>query len=168
MKKIINNLFFLGLIFYGIFLCWNILFKYCTPVDLFSSNREYYRSLNLIPFNDIINGNFNKLDIIGNIILFIPLGVYIRELYTNSNIYKNLSYILCVSFLFEFLQYLFGLGASDITDIITNTIGGLIGMGVYFVMRKIFKDKTKNLVAICSIIVMIPIIIYIVRVCIYN
>lgn len=167
-KKIINYLFFLGVIFYVCFIIWNILFKYCTPLELFSSNREYYRSLNLIPFNDVINGKFNKLDIIGNMILFIPLGIYISMLHIDSKIYKNLFKILCISLIFELIQYLFGLGASDTTDVITNVIGGTIGIGIYLILKIFFKDSMKKVIAICSTIVMVPIVIYIVGVFIYN
>lgn len=54
---------------------------------------------------------------------------------------------------------MFGIGASDITDVIINTIGGIIGLGIYMIISKIFmKDyKVKNFIAICSTIIMIPI-----------
>lgn len=169
-KKIINILFFLGFIFYICFLLWNILFKYVSPINLFSNNRYFSRTLNIIPFNDILHGYFNKLDIFGNIILFIPLGIYINLIVRNSKIFKNIIIIILTSFAFELFQYIFGIGASDITDIITNTIGGVIGIIIYIIIKMIFKDniKIKNFITICSIIVLILVSLILIALLLYN
>lgn len=169
-KKIINNLFIIGFIFYALFVIWNILFKYSSPLELFSSSREYSRTINLIPFNDILNGYFNKMDIFGNVILFIPLGIYINMIGENSKIYINICKIIIISLIFECIQYIFGLGASDITDIITNTMGGIIGIGIYMMIKKIFTDdiKVKNFITICSTVVMVIVGILTIGLIIYN
>lgn len=169
MKKTINNLFIAGFVFYVLFVSWNILFKYSSPLELFS-NREYFIAINLIPFNDILNGNFNKLDIWGNVILFLPLGIYLNVINTNSKISNNIYKIICISLIFECTQYIFGLGATDITDVITNTIGGLIGIGIYLVIEKVFNDKVKvkNFITVCSTIVMVPVGILIIGLFAYN
>ena len=169
-KKIINILFILGFVFYIIFILWNIVFKYVSPLELFSSNRYCSRTLNLIPFYDIFNGNYNRLDIFGNIILFIPLGIYINMVGKNSKVSKNIYKIIIISLIFEVSQYVFGIGASDITDIITNTIGGVIGIGIYMAIKKIFKDdnKVKTFITICSMVVMIPVVIILIGIFMYN
>jgi glycopeptide antibiotics resistance protein len=51
--------------------------------------------------------------------------------------------IFGVSILFEIIQFIFGLGASDITDLINNTLGGVIGILIYFILNKIFKSDLK-------------------------
>ncbi|EPY2274420.1 VanZ family protein [Clostridium sporogenes] len=169
-KKIINILFTVGFVFYILFLLWNIPFKYVSPIEVFSTNRYFSRTLNLIPFYDIFNGNYNGLDIWGNVILFIPLGIYMNIINKNNAIYINIFKILSISLIFEASQYIFGIGASDITDIITNTIGGIIGIGIYMVIKKIFKEdkKVKNFVTICSIVIMIPVAILLIGIYIYN
>lgn len=169
MKKIINNLFIAGFIFYVLFVVWQILFKYSTPLQLFG-NREYFRSVNIIPFNDIINGNFNKLDIVGNVILFIPLGIYLNIINPTSKISNNIYIIIGTSLSFECIQYILGLGATDTTDIITNSVGGLIGIGIYKVIEKLFKNKVKvkNFVTICSTVVMVFVGILITGIVMYN
>lgn len=169
MKKTINNLFIAGFIFYVLFVVWQILFKYSTPLQLFG-NREYFRSVNIIPFNDIINGNFNKLDIVGNVILFIPLGIYLNIINPTSKISNNIYIIIGTSLGFECIQYILGLGATDTTDIITNTVGGLIGIGIYTVIEKLFKNKAKvkNFVTICSTVVMVFVGILITGIVMYN
>ena len=169
-RKIINVLFFVSFIFYISFLLWNILFKYVSPIELFSSEREFYRSLNLIPFNDIIEGNYNQLDVIGNVILFIPLGIYASMFLKKLKWYENTVIIALISLAFEVSQYIFAIGASDITDIITNTVGGIIGIGIYLIIKKIFREdmKVKSFVSICSTLVMIPVAFIIVMLFIYN
>lgn len=62
-KKIINTLFIMGFIFYLLFILWNILFKYVSPLEIFSNDRFFSQTLNIIPFNDIFKGKFNKMDI---------------------------------------------------------------------------------------------------------
>lgn len=169
-KKIINSLFIMGFVFYTIFILSIIVFKYVSPLELFSSDREFSRTLNLIPFSEVLNGNFDKLDIVGNIILFVPLGIYINILIKDTKISKSIFIIAMISFVFEFSQYIFGIGASDITDIITNTTGGIIGIGIYMLIKKIFSDniKVKNFVTICSTLVMLPVAVIVVGLLVYN
>lgn len=169
-KRIINFLFIISFIFYVLFLMWNILFKYVSPIELFSNQREFHRSINLIPFNDIINGYYNQMDIVGNIILFIPLGIYISMFLKGFKWYKNVAILALISLVFEASQYIFAIGASDVTDLITNTFGGVIGIALYWIIKKIFKEdsKVKNFVSICSTLVMIPVAFIIVMIFIYN
>lgn len=66
-----------------------ILFKYASPLELFSDDRYFSRSINMIPFNDLFEGNYLKLDVCGNMILFAPFGVYLK-LYSSKQWYKLL------------------------------------------------------------------------------
>lgn len=158
-KKMFNIMFATMVILYVLFLLWCILFKYVSPIELFSHNRYFTRTVNLVPFNDIRNGYFNKLDIYGNIILFIPLGIYLNIIKKNLKVYKSICIIILVSFIFEISQYVFRIGASDVTDIITNTIGGIIGIVIYFLFLKVFKGnyKTKVFITVLSLTIMTPV-----------
>ena len=169
-NKIINTLFIIGLGFYILFVLWNIPFKYVSPLELASTDRFFSRTLNLIPFNDVINGNFNKFDIFGNIILFIPLGIYLPIIIKNLKASKFIFIVVLISFIFESSQYIFGIGASDITDIITNTIGGILGICIYKIIKLILKKDSniKNFITICSTMVMLPVSVMIVGLFIAN
>ena len=46
-----------------------------------------------------------------------------------------------ISFLLEVVQFIFAIGASDITDIIGNTLGGIVGIFFCIVMKKIAPKK---------------------------
>ncbi|WP_264317392.1 VanZ family protein [Paraclostridium bifermentans] len=78
--------------------------------------------------------------------------------------------IIGTSLAFECVQYILGLGATDTTDIITNTVGGLIGIGIYTVIEKVFtnKVKVKNLVTICSTVVMVFVGVILTGIVMYN
>ncbi len=90
----------------------------------------------LIPFGDMIAG---PIDTILNVILFIPLGFFLPFLYKR---YKNISYVTLTGFFLslsiEFVQ-MFGRGSTDINDLITNTIGTILGYTFYKLLSKITK-----------------------------
>ena len=110
------------------------------------------RSINLIPFAEsvTINGKTDISEILLNVIVFIPFGIYISMLHKPWNFIQKIIPIFCVSLLYEVLQYAFAIGGSDITDLIGNTLGGIIGMILFFILIRMFgKDIiwTINLVA---------------------
>lgn len=127
------------------------------------------RSINLIPYGSsvILNGKIDTTELIYNIIAFIPFGGYISMLKTNWSFIKRMIIIFGVSLLFEITQFIFGLGAFDITDLINNTLGGVIGILIYFILNKIFKSDLKlnkvinifaSLGTICLVLLLIIII----------
>ncbi|CAN7750327.1 VanZ family protein [Paenibacillus sp. LjRoot56] len=146
-------------ILFGVFLISYIflfllifLFKYVSPLELFSPDRIYYRSVDVIPFYTIysyLSGELNvspiivMTNILGNIILFMPLGVYVQLLKKDKKISISMGIVFLISLLVEIFQFIFGIGATDIDDIILNSLGGLIGILVYKVLLLIFKDEEK-------------------------
>lgn len=44
------------------------------------------------------------------------------------------------------MQYILAIGASDITDIIGNTLGGIAGIVCYILLEKIFKNKCITII----------------------
>ncbi|MDM5304341.1 VanZ family protein [Peribacillus frigoritolerans] len=131
-------------------LTWIIVFK----MQFSFQGLPDFREINLIPFAGSANVN-NQIDfneIIYNVIAFIPFGIYISMLKPNWSFLKNITVIAGVSLLFEGLQFIFAIGASDITDFMGNTLGGIIGVGVYIVFCKLFSTKaTKILNVLASI-----------------
>lgn len=131
-------------------LTWIIVFK----MQFSFQGLPDFREINLIPFAGSANVNnqieFNE--IIYNVLAFIPFGIYISMLKSNWSFLKRITVIAGVSLLFEGLQFIFAIGASDITDFMGNTLGGIIGVGVYIVFCKLFSTKaTKILNVLASI-----------------
>lgn len=52
----------------------------------------------------------------------------------------------------EILQYVFKVGATDIDDIILNGLGGFLGIMIYKILHKIFKDKVGYAIELASLI----------------
>lgn len=163
-------LLYITIIFYIYFLLSNILFKYVTPAGLFESGRYYSRSINLIPFSDLFKGVYNSLDIFGNMILFMPFGLYLKILRPNNKIIKNIFLFFLISLSFETSQYILAIGASDITDIIYNVIGGILGIGIYNLLKLIFRKEeiTNKIIIILGSIMMIIVIILLILLKVYN
>ena len=59
---------------------------------------------------------------------------------------------MVTSVMLEVLQYILGVGASDITDVITNTFGGAVGLGVALGLSKIFPKSWKAVINSVSLV----------------
>ena len=46
--------------------------------------------------------------------------------------------------MFEVLQFTFSIGAFDITDIITNVLGGIIGSLIFEAIEKLFNNSVRT------------------------
>ncbi len=104
------------------------------------------RSMNFIPFGAMLhlNGRPSYNEIIYNGLAFLPFGIYISMLGKKKTFLQLIVPIILTSLFFEVIQYIFALGASDITDVIANTIGGIAGLGIYFMFHKICKENTHK------------------------
>lgn len=143
---------------YLIAVFWIIVFKFNLPF----SKLGYMRSINLIPFNEsvIINSKLDFREIIMNIAIFIPLGMYSYILFEKWNIGKTIFFFFFISLVCEIFQFILGVGASDITDVINNTLGGIIGLVIYKGIEKISGNRIKaqkfiNIIATIGTILMI-------------
>lgn len=137
-RRITNGL----AIIYFVILTWIIVFK----MQFSFENLPKIRNINLVPFGEsvIINGKVDFGEMIDNAIIFIPAGLYLNMLKKDWKFSKKIGIIVGISFIFEMLQFIFGIGATDITDIINNTIGGFLGLGIYQIFYQIFKTERKT------------------------
>lgn len=140
------------LLIYLIILSWVILCKMQLDISLLKNTN--YRNINLIPFAGslITNNRINISEIILNVIVFFPFGLYISMLNEEWKLIKKITPIFIVSLAFETLQYIFAIGGSDITDLIGNTLGGIIGICIFLGLSKLLKDKTIRIINILALI----------------
>ena len=138
-------------VFYLAALTWIILFKMAVSFDTIDHG---IRSLNLIPFKGamITNGRINFSEMIDNILVFCPFGIYIGVLYRRWNLSEKVLSFFSVSLIYEVLQYVLAIGRSDITDVIMNTVGGIVGLLIYSLLNKICRNErmTEIVVFICA------------------
>ena len=135
---------------YLLFLCWLILFKMADSFNKIPS----MRSINLVPFyyGEFNGSRFQLFDIIYNILVFVPAGFYFAALGKKKAI-SGIGGCFILSLSFEVIQWVFAIGSSDITDLITNTAGGVVGTGIYFLLRKLSRGREIKIVSIIGAVI---------------
>lgn len=129
----------------AIFLTWAILWK-CGVPFIGSSTQ---RAINIIPFN----GN-TMWEMQLNVFLFIPYGFLLSALMA-KHFPRKVLVIASTSVFMEIAQYALAAGRSDITDLLLNTTGGIIGIGVCFLLTKLFGKYSRIAVVIAGIFIVI-------------
>lgn len=109
-------------------------------------NIEFLKAINFIPFRDVIYGySFAKREALLNVVMMVPFGI-LTPLLTNKKWFATIVATLLLSVTIETTQLftvLFQLDNArivDVTDIITNTMGGMCG---YFMLYLVKKAKQK-------------------------
>ncbi|KIR01817.1 hypothetical protein P261_00631 [Lachnospiraceae bacterium TWA4] len=84
-------------------------------------------------------------DLVLNILLFVPMGFLIPIVFKHLQKFWQV-YLLgfAASLGIETIQYIIGMGNADIDDLFNNTMGTLIGYGLWFLCFSMIH-KTKNL-----------------------
>ena len=124
-NNLLNQMVRISFVLYIFLLTWIIVFKFRINIR----NLRYLSAINLIPFKE------NDLkEILINIFLFIPYGMYLRELTKKKSL--TVGIIILTSFIFEVLQYILHIGISDITDVMMNTLGGMVGILLISILEK--------------------------------
>ena len=138
------------------FLAYLLLLAYVVLISsgLGRVEQEEYR-YNLTLFHEIgryynvgtTTGNWNLFgfNVIGNILVFMPLGVFLPKLFKKC---QKLSAIflfsLELSLAIELTQLLARIGSFDVDDILLNTLGGILGYIVYSIVtgfRRLFGKR---------------------------
>lgn len=80
-------------------------------------------------------------DILFNIILYIPVGILISRYKNNL---ADMIFILSLTTVIEFVQLITSKGIFEISDIINNFVGGLIGLLIARMAAKLFQCIKKR------------------------
>ena len=147
-QKILMGLF----IIYLVMLVWIILFKFSFSIG----ELEHIRNINFVPFKGamITNGKINFSEMYMNMFIFAPFGVYLGVLFPNWKGYGKVFTVFFASVILEVLQYILAIGRTDITDVINNTLGGLVGLLVYVLIGKAAKseERARGIVFWCALV----------------
>jgi glycopeptide antibiotics resistance protein len=140
-NNVTNRLTTVLFIIYLIALYWILLFKLGVRFSYMKSRR-----IRLIPFSEVFSssGKIDVGEIVLNILIFVPLGIYGGILCRRWPFKKKLFFFFLISLTVEVLQFILAVGAFDITDIITNTLGGIIGLMMFNGVEKAFKNSVKT------------------------
>ena len=137
-KRVVPVLFLV----YLALLIWIIVFK----LQFSICDLDKVRSVNLIPFyyDEEIGIAFHLKEVLENLLIFVPMGIYLQMLLPKCRFYGKLIIIAGTSLLLEAAQYVLAIGRSDITDLLTNSMGGLLGLALYGMTARLLRDRAKT------------------------
>jgi glycopeptide antibiotics resistance protein len=162
MRKILSVALFVS---YLAILIWLVLFKFSFNISAVLD--RHHRSLNLIPFAapSLINGAINYREMIFNCLFFVPFGLLLCINFKKIGLLPKIAFIKFFSLAAELIQYIFAIGATDITDVITNTFGGLIGLGVFSLCNKfISHEKLEKILISVGVLMLVLILFFLVSI----
>lgn len=146
---------------YLLIIIWLVLFKFRFNISSILSYQQ--RSLNLLPFAapSEVNGRIIYGEMILNCLFFIPLGLLLNVNFKKPGFLLKLTLILALSLTVEIIQYIFSMGASDITDVITNTVGGFLGLKLYEIVNRYIQKEKLDVIIISVGTILLALFIYI-------
>ncbi len=176
-EKTLNHLSKIIFIIYIGLLVWVVMFK-CNLIDsiyrayaFMSEQTLKERFLRfIVPFKDYTEAFFqNQIktlvkDDILNVVIFIPMGLYLSYFFKESKLVKALLITLAISIFFEVFQLLSLLGSFATKDLITNLVGCAIGCLLFLLIYKKENGKTKimvlNVISTAAILIFAPVLVY--------
>jgi glycopeptide antibiotics resistance protein len=137
----------IALVAYSVLLVWIIILKLNTSL----SSLVGRRSLNLVPFGaSIESSGLSIRELMLNVVVFVPFGILVVTAQRRMMFLRALVVVVTTSLAFEVLQFITGFGASDITDVLTNSFGGIIGIGIGIAALKICGERSRSAVALVT------------------
>jgi len=130
---------------YLLTLLWLTLFKLSYDIPSILANFQT-RSLNLIPF--VTYGQTGISETVSNFVTFIPFGLLLSLNFKKAALRRLLIVVFGFSVAVEALQFILAIGTTDVTDVVTNTFGGLVGIVLYRLANKIVKAEILDRIII--------------------
>ena len=123
--------------------------------DGFGRMEGYSRyQYNLIPFQEIIrfikyhaylDFSIVVINLLGNVVAFMPFGALIRWVIDRkTKWFQATGYTFLFSLCVELLQLVAKVGVFDVDDLILNTLGGLIGFWIYYLLLLINRRSEQR------------------------
>jgi glycopeptide antibiotics resistance protein len=143
-------LLFLLFAVYLVLLAWIVMWKLEVP----HIGGGELRQIKLVPFApSACDGASELSEVVANVLLFLPFGLYLGLLAPTWPSWKRAGTVAGASLALEVAQYVLAVGSSDITDPITNTTGGLAGLGLLVLARRRLGARTvAAMTRVCSIV----------------
>lgn len=106
----------------------------------FFKAKLYNHSYMINPIDSFMEIKRDKLggiiNIFGNLLMYVPIGIYIKEKLNPRNNIAIVCFIIYITSV-EIIQTVTKTGTCDTNDIIMNTLGFIIGIGIYNKYKKI-------------------------------
>lgn len=115
----------LSLFAYLVLLVWVVLWKLEPPFV----GQPGLSNVKLVPFiSTDAFGRSAPVEVFINLLLFLPLGVFLGVLARHHSVLSRVAVSASTSLVLECTQFVIGIGAFDVTDLITNTAGAAMGL----------------------------------------
>lgn len=105
-------------------LVWLVMWKLHIPFI----GRDDMREIKLVPF--VRGGGYganSPVETLGNLLVFLPFGMFLAALAPGWRWWRAAAAAAALSLAFEIAQYVTAAGSSDVTDVVMNTAGGILG-----------------------------------------
>lgn len=145
-KTIWKSIFTIYILMLLIFIVFKFDGDIYSVINTIQTNKDRGVGVNLIPFSTIgayiseINDSVSIINILGNIIPFIPMGFIVPMAFPSQrNVFKTIISSLLLILSIEILQFILFLGSFDIDDIILNLLSCFIGFMLFITYKNTFK-----------------------------
>ncbi|MFT4136351.1 VanZ family protein [Microbacterium sp.] len=129
-------------------LTWAIVWKLETPFI----GENGLRHIKLVPVvASGPDGASDPLEVAANILLFLPFGMYLSLLIPSWPLWKHTGTIAAASLILEAGQYVLRAGSTDVTDVMSNTVGGIAGVVTVVILQRADRLRTAVATRICLV-----------------
>lgn len=141
-------LFYLYIILLSYFLFFSEHYGRETVLQRYHYNLEFFKEIKrFIKYRDRLGTESFVVNIIGNVLAFTPFGFLLPLLSHKFRKYFYTAFLcLFFSFCVESLQLFLKVGIFDVDDILMNTVGGILGIMAFIILKSIsgaFHRKKK-------------------------
>ncbi len=120
---------YIFLVVYGVFILYMTLMMRDSVADRYNFNIFW-------SYKQFFTDKTLRIEILDNIWMFIPLGAF---LYNMDKRFRVVFIPILVSILIELMQLIFGIGLCEIDDVISNGLGGILG-----ILFSMLHNKSKK------------------------
>jgi glycopeptide antibiotics resistance protein len=129
-----------GFAVYLALLVWVVLWKLGTPWVGDAATRV----VKLVPFLPYGGaGASEPVELAINLVLFVPFGLYLGLLAPSWSWRKVGGAVAGASVALEVCQYVLAIGSADVSDVLVNIAGGLVGFGVLALARHGHGERAR-------------------------
>ncbi|MDP4089422.1 MAG: VanZ family protein [Bacillota bacterium] len=127
------------------------LLLYLTFLSPHFGRNGFHRGINIVPFKSIaetvagLGVQSIIIDLLGNIAAFLPLGFLLPRVFPSMGRVKRILIVAFITSLsIEIVQYISGVGFSDIDDVLLNITGGVLGYRFHFCFFALIRNRLRR------------------------
>ena len=166
MRSLNKPLLYFSFFLYLALLVWIIIFK-CNLYTPISESMIILPKLSIaeriskgIPSIASIPNMLRDIDFWRNIIIFLPLGIYLPLMSSRVRFVSGTAIAFLLSLSFEISQVFTCIGGLSLEDLFTNTVGFILGYIIFKLIIDRLPDVIINLTNIAVILIATPIFLY--------